>query len=647
MERTLSKPPIDTSSRNERMESNLSEDIGQKRDIAKRRAMDKVRTRTLAKQQQLAERISTATEQLAAGIDQASSAAVELGSAMEQVATGADVAASAAEQSRAAINQIQKFALIADDRARESLDRTNLAQSLVKSVTADIEKLTEGIKNSSDTNMESTKRVVALELQSKEIGNIVDAVVRIADQTNLLALNAAIEAARAGEHGRGFAVVADEVRNLAEISEKSARDIRDLVNEIQDNVKVVAKDVEEAGNAAGAEVERGKQITLDLFKIDTEMTQVQAGVTEVAQNSKAANEGAKDFLGIAEQIAAATEEQGSAAEEVSKSVTEQNKAFSEMGSAANELSQMAEQLKVSTDSQKTSEEMAAAAEELSANVEEANSTSQQIMAAMGQLSKGARMQGELSIKGAEVAERLVVASTQMKVRSDQSADKVSELQTLIDANKKTVDNMIAGITKTAADSLLSAQNIKVLEETTRKIDKIVDAIVNVTIQTNMLAVNGSIEAARAGEFGRGFSVVAGDIRTLANESADNADKIKDLVRNIQNQIQRVTADIELSATTVAQEVENAKKSTQNLNVIEDSTKVILSGIKEVSKGSDESLIALEQAQKGVDQISVAAQAAEKAVAESNNAAQEQAKGMRELAEAIEEISGLADELQTM
>jgi methyl-accepting chemotaxis protein len=647
MEKKLSRPPLNSNLRIDRMESNISEDMGQKRDLAKRRAMDKVWARTLAKQQQLAERIATATEQLASGIDEASSAAVELGSAMAQVATGADEAASAAEQSRAAINQIQKAAVIANDLAKDSLDRANVAQSLVRSTSNDVDKLIDGIREAADTNFESTKLVGDLEQQSKEIGNIVDAVVRIADQTNLLALNAAIEAARAGEHGRGFAVVADEVRNLAEISEKSARDIRDLVNEIQDNVKVVVQDVEEAGNVANAEVERGKKIAEDLQKIDSEMAQVQSGVTEVTQNAKVTNEGSKDFLGMAEQIAAAAEEQGSAAEEVNKSVSEQNKAFNEMGTAANELAQMAEQLKVSTDSQKTSEELAAAAEELSANVEEANSASQQIMVAMVQLGKGARIQGELSISGAELAERLVVAATQMKVRSEESVEKVGELQSLLVTNKKAVDEMIFGITKSSEASMVSARNIKILEDTTRKIDKIVDAIVNVTIQTNMLAVNGSIEAARAGEFGRGFSVVAGDIRTLANESADNADKIKDLVRNIQNQIQKVTGDIELSAKTATQEVLNAKKSTQNLNVVEENMIRILNGVKEVSKGSDESLVALEQAKKGIDQIATAAQEAEKAVTESNTAAQEQSKGMQELAEAIEEISGLADELQTM
>lgn len=174
-----------------------------------------------------------------------------------------------------------------------------------------------------------------------------------------------------------------------------------------------------------------------------------------------------------------------------------------------------------------------------------------------------------------------------------------------------------------------------------------DAIVNVTIQTNMLAVNGSIEAARAGEFGRGFSVVAGDIRALDNESAENTDKIKDLVRGIQNQIQRVAADIDLSSKTSLTEVEKAKKTTHNLNIIEESMIEILTGAREILKGSEESLVALEQAKKGVDQIATAAQEASSGAEQAAAAANQQAKGMQELAEAIEEISGLADELQNM
>ena len=622
-------------------------DIAVKRELAKRKAAEKVRSRSLAKQQQLAERIATATEQLAAGIDQASNAATELAGTMEQVASGAEEASSAAEQARVAINQIEKAAIVADSRSQESLERVNKSQVLIRSTTQGIETLIDGIKISADSNLQSTKLIGELENQSAEIGNIVEAVVRIADQTNLLALNAAIEAARAGEHGRGFAVVADEVRNLAEISEKSARDIRHLVGEIRDNVKIVVKDVEDAGTAANGEVEKAQKITVDLAKIEKDMVLTQQGVSEITQNAKTANQGAGEFLTIAQQVAAASEEQSAATEEITQTLAEQNKAFEEMSTAANELAQLAEQLKMSTDAQKSSEELASASEELSANVEEASASSEQIMTAMEQLNQGAQMQGELTAKAVTINERLAAASLQMKDRAQESEKIVQELQNLLGINKEGVDNVIAGISNAAASGQSSVQNIKSLEDTTRKIDKIVDAIVNVTIQTNMLAVNGSIEAARAGEYGRGFSVVAGDIRTLANESAVNADKIKDLVRNIQNQIQQVTNDIESSAKIAAQEAENAKKTTSALDEIESDMSKILDGVKEVFIGAEQSLAALDQAQKGVDQIGGAAQEATKANNEAMLAAQEQAKGMQELAEAIEEISGLADELQNM
>ena len=235
----------------------------------------------------------------------------------------------------------------------------------------------------------------------------------------------------------------------------------------------------------------------------------------------------------------------------------------------------------------------------------------------------------------------------MSERAAFSAKKITELQELLTANKVAVDNMIAGISNAAQMSKGAAENIRNLEETTRRIDKIVDAIVNVSIQTNMLAVNGSIEAARAGEFGRGFSVVASDIRSLANESAENTDKIKDLVRGIQDQIQRVAADTDLSSKTSLDEVEKAKKTTHNLNVIEESMIRILSGAQEIQAGSEEALIAMEQAKKGVDQIATAAQEASKGIEQALLAATQQAKEMQELSEAIEEISGLADELQNM
>lgn len=647
MEKKLATPPRETVEKRITHTTLSSDELEKKRELARKHAQDKVRARTLAKQQQLAERIATATEQLASGIEEASSAAEELGTTMQQIATGASESSSAAEESRAAIYQISKSSVVADKNAKESLERAEKAKELIVNTAKDIEEMIRGIQASAETNIESIKLVAELENQSNEIGEIVQAVVRIADQTNLLALNAAIEAARAGEHGKGFAVVADEVRNLAETSEKSARDIRELVNEIQKNVQIVVNDIQNAGAAANEEVEKGKKTTNDLIRILEEVDLVQKAISDVSEYATNANTGASEFLSMAEEIAAAAEEQSNATEEVEKSIQMQNRAFNELNAGASDLSQLAEDLRVSTDAQKSAESVAAAAEELSANVEEANSTAKEIVKALQQIATGAQNQAELTDKSSSLSEKLVVAAKQMSERAAFSSKKIVELQELLTANKTAVDNMISGISNAAQMSKGAAENIKNLEETTRRIDKIVDAIVNVSIQTNMLAVNGSIEAARAGEFGRGFSVVAGDIRSLANESAENTDKIKDLVRGIQNQIQRVAADTDLSSKTSLEEAEKAKKITHNLNVIEESMIKMLDGANEIQAGAEEALIALEQAKKGVDQIAIAAQEASNSTEQALVAATQQSKGMQELAEAIEEISGLADELQNM
>ena len=266
--------------------------------------------------------------------------------------------------------------------------------ALAKSTTADIEALIKGVGDAANANIESAKMIGELERQSEEIGKIVHAVTRIADQTNLLALNAAIEAARAGEHGKGFAVVADEVRNLAEISEKSARGIQEVVNEIQNQVKVVAGDTETAGKKGREEVEKAKVITQDLLKIASNLEEIQVDCAEIRKNATEALAGAKSYLKGAEEIAAAAEEATSACQEAQKSTQEQSKAYAEMGDAARSLAEMAESLKTSTNAQKSAEELAATAEELSTNAEELKSSSQQISTAIEQINKAAGAQAK-------------------------------------------------------------------------------------------------------------------------------------------------------------------------------------------------------------------------------------------------------------
>jgi len=236
------------------------------------------------------------------------------------------------------------------------------AAAFAKTTTLDVETLIAGVGGAAKANIESAKMIVELERLSDEIGKIVHAVARIADQTNLLALNAAIEAARAGEHGKGFAVVADEVRNLAEISEKSARGIQEVVNEIQNQVKVVAADTEGAGKKGLEEVEKAKVITKDLSQIAQDMVVIQQSCEVISTNATQAVAGAREYLKGAEQIASAAEEASSGCEEAQKSVQEQSKAYNEMGDAARSMADLAEGLKTSTNAQKSAEELAASAE---------------------------------------------------------------------------------------------------------------------------------------------------------------------------------------------------------------------------------------------------------------------------------------------
>ncbi len=627
--------------------SGAGDDITTKRDNAKRLAQQKVQARTLARQQQLAERMASATEEMAASLDQAGAASEQLGSNMESIASAAEQAAAGSEESRSAIVQIQTAGKVANDIAQKSADEVAVLQELSRTTISDIDGLITRVSSAAEAKLESADTIDELVQKSDEIGEIVGAVVRIADQTNLLALNAAIEAARAGEHGRGFAVVADEVRNLAETSEQSAKGIRGVVDEIQSQVQEVVVAVKKAGELGLEEVEKAKTITSDLNSINNGFAEIAANSKVITEKAQVTLDGADEFLKGAEEIASSAEEASGAAEQASKAVTEQNKAFAEMQAAGTELGELTATLKNATDTQKSAEEVAAAAEELSANIEEATSASQQIMSAIEQITKAATIQSEISELSQTLGANLSIASDDMNSMSEEALAKIDKLTELLGTNKTNIDTMIANIGASAEESVKSSANIKLLEEKTYNIDKIVDQIVNVTLQTNMLAVNGSIEAARAGEFGRGFSVVASDIRTLANDSSQNAEKIKDMVRAMAAQIIFVAADIDMAGTNAAREVERAKATTENLLQLEESTSAIQKGIAEISASVTQSTAALVQANKAVESIAEGAITSLTASEQASKAADEGHRGMETISEAIDEIASQADEMQNM
>ena len=605
----------------------------------------KRKARTFARQQKAAERIAAATSQLASGITEAASAATEMGKAADQIAAGAEEAAGASQQSLKAINHGAALIMKAKENADASVAKTEALQAVIADVARQIGNSIQAIGRTTERQEGSVRMIEELEKQAATIGEVVKAVARIADQTNLLALNAAIEAARAGQHGKGFAVVADEVRTLAETSEKSARDIQELIVQIQRDVKVIAEGIQNSSAAAREEMVKGKKTIDGLDQVRGEMAEVIAGSREIARGAEESNVASREAQKGSEVIAAAAQEQGSACEETRKTVEQQTQALTQSEQTAQELSELAEELKNSTDIAKSAEEVASAAEELSSAVEEINRAAAQITTALDQISKGAQQQSAASQESAAAIAQIEKSAQASQTLAQAGLEKAQAISELLGLNKVTVDELIAGVSLSVEAGRKSREQIIGLEQISRRIDKIVDAINTVSIQTNMLAVNGSVEAARAGEFGKGFAVVSTDIRNLARESAENADRIKDTVKAIQDQIVAVRGDLAEIVEASVVEVDKNRQIASGLEVVAKDMAVVLAGNQEILAGSEEILRVTKEVQTGVEQVAAAAQEAGRATAEATDAAREQAKGTVELASAIEEIASLADELQ--
>jgi methyl-accepting chemotaxis protein len=612
---------------------------------AKRLQEQRRKARTMAKQLQISERLATATQELSASVNQSQTAVYELQQALEQMAAGAEQSSAACEESSQALAKIVEGVDSISKRATLSMNRGVQVQYLIGSSAGEINRLIDGVASSADKSSASARLIMQLENQAKEIGNIISTVVHLADQTNLLALNAAIEAARAGEHGSGFAVVADEVRSLAEIVEKSAVEIRTVVEQVQIEVGTIAEAIKDVEQISLGAMNSGKEIGHSLLEVNNRIQVFVEGTRVINDRLLSLRSNMEEFGDGARTIAQSAEEQASGVNQALKAITEQSRALHIISQSAIELTDLSEDLRGANDPSHSSDILAGAADDLLSSISEASESAKQIMLAIHTIDRSAELQSTATEQSSKAVYTLESEVAGVMDQSRDTERQVKEVLELQEVSRGAMGQMIGQITSTFSMLSGNLQMLLGLESRLRQVDKIVNTIDRVGIQTNMLAVSGAIEAAGAGKFGRGFAVVASDIRSLARETATNADQIKELLRDIQNQVMLVVRDMITAQDTTRQDVEKAGRIVQDMSKYETEMRDLVTGIQTNNSNLVEMESAIAESKKAVEQIASAATEAAAAAGQASSASREQNQGLAELARAIEEIAAMADDLQ--
>ncbi len=320
----------------------------------------------------------------------------------------------------------------------------------------------------------------------------------------------------------------------------------------------------------------------------------------------------------------------------------------EVGELAAAFNQMVGNLReIAREVKITSTTVNTSAAALSASAEEMNASTEEIAATVEQMAKGAEHQASLVEQTSKVMRDMANSINEIAARAKSAAEAAAEAGYTAQTGGKSAHEAMDKMKGVFSIIEGAAAGVKGFSEKTQQIGTIVDVITKIAQQTHLLALNATIEAARAGEAGRGFAVVAEEVRKLATEAASSAEKIAEIIKQVQAENTKVAGSIEVATREISS---GREVLTYTGDALEDIVRVV---VEEVKKVQEISALTQQQTQgaqelvKTIDEIAKVAEDNAAATEEASAATTEQTASMEQMAQSAQQVSKLADKLKTL